>query len=87
MGGGLVSDRDLSAHPPLSTHPLVWMVEHSPESNAGQAGISVQISRDSPISLTQESGRAGPAEWELLVFHSLHYKHATAANMVEWNDC
>lgn len=55
VGGGLVSDRDLSA--PLPP-PFVWMVEHSPESNAGQAGISVQISRDSPISLTQESARA-----------------------------
>lgn len=34
------------SHPP----PFVWMLEHSPESHAGRAGISVQISRDSPIS-------------------------------------
>lgn len=54
-GGGLVSDRDLSAPQHTHTHtyspPFVWMVEHSPESNAGQAGISVQICRDSSISL------------------------------------
>lgn len=58
-GGGLGSDRDLSVSPPPQTHPFVWMVEHSPESNAGQAGISVQISRDSPIYLSQESEGAG----------------------------
>lgn len=49
--------------------PFVWMAEHSPESHAGQTGISLQISRDSPISLTQES--FGTAAWGLFVFHIL----------------
>lgn len=51
-GGGLVSDRDLSV--PTFTHPFVWVVQHSPESNAGQAGIFVQIFKVSPVSLTQK---------------------------------
>lgn len=52
----------------LPPTPFVWMVEHSPESNAGPAGICVQISRDSPISLTQEPGRAAqPTGWNEII--------------------
>lgn len=60
LRGCLVSDRDLSL-----PHLFVWMLEYSPESHAGQAGISVHIFTDSslylllslpaclPLSLTQ----------------------------------
>uniref|UniRef100_A0A3Q3N752 Aldehyde dehydrogenase 1 family, member A2 n=1 Tax=Mastacembelus armatus TaxID=205130 RepID=A0A3Q3N752_9TELE len=67
----------------------VWMVEHSPESNAGEAGISIQISRDSPIS-NQEPGSARTAifinnEWQDSVSRKVFpvYNPATGEQICE----
>lgn len=88
-GGGPVSDRDSSVCTPSSTptpHLFVYMVEHSPGSNVGQTGICVHISRNSPLSFTQEPGRVNtcmslqPVSMKLFV-HPLFNCCVSAVNL------